>query len=57
MGVPWNICMMEPAAETLWRMGLEMKTWLRPSRKARKSDWVMLWAWREGGYALVKGLA
>jgi hypothetical protein len=41
--------MIEPAALTLWRMGFEMKTWLRPSRKVRKSDWVMLWVWREGG--------
>jgi hypothetical protein len=40
---------MEPAAETLWRMGCEMKTWLRPSRKARKAGWGMEWVWREGG--------
>jgi hypothetical protein len=35
--VPWNICIIEPAALTPWRSGCEMKTSFSPSMKARKS--------------------
>jgi hypothetical protein len=47
--VPWNICMMVPAALTLWKSGCEMKTSFRPSMKARKSVWEMAWEARVGG--------